>query len=161
MGNQKLIPKAKGWLTHPRKAMVQYHTPPTQTKQPLLSLTKLHFSLTLHHKIATFLTFLILSLPLCPLTGTLQDLHPPPYSFSSVSDILSFFFFLLFIWWGFRIFSFIVLNLDNQGLFLMALTVLEFDMGFYTPVYNSVVVGSFCFNPFGSNLFLFDDFYTL
>jgi hypothetical protein len=71
------------------------------------------------------------------------------------------FFFLLFIRWGFRIFSFIVLNLDNQGLFLMALTVLEFDMGFYTPVYNSVVVGSFCFNPFGSNLFLFDDFYTL
>jgi hypothetical protein len=43
----------------------------------------------------------------------------------------------------------------------MALTVLEFDMGFYTPVYNSVAVGSFCFNPFGSNLFLFDDFYTL
>ncbi|KAL9357580.1 hypothetical protein Peur_050833 [Populus x canadensis] len=72
MGNQKLTPKAKGWLTHPRKAM---------------------------------------------------------------------------------------------GLFLMVLTVLllgfEFDMGFYTPVYNSVVVGSFCFNPFGTNLFLFDDFYTL
>ncbi|KAL9394552.1 hypothetical protein Peur_013837 [Populus x canadensis] len=35
MGNQKLIPKAKGWLTHPRKAMVS--TIPHQHKQNNLS----------------------------------------------------------------------------------------------------------------------------
>lgn len=160
-GKPKVDPKGKkaGWPTQGKQ---WFSTIPHQHKQNNLSspsqnfisllhsITKLlpflHFLFSLYHSVLWQVRFKIFTLP-------------PIASLLFLTSCL--FFFLLFIRWGFRIFSFIVLNLDNQGLFLMALTVLEFDMGFYTPVYNSVVVGSFCFNPFGSNLFLFDDFYTL